>query len=454
MKTIYKLLTILLLPSVLVLYSYNSGSPGGKTGSTGDNGTTCTQCHAGTAVAQTNWITSDIPSDGYTPGETYTITVTGTHSGVAKMGFEVTAENSFGNKKGTWTITESSRTKLTNSNNAVTHTSGGTAPNGDSNSWDMDWTAPAAGTGNIKFNTAVNAANGNGSTSGDQIYTSLMTVMEAVVLNPEITDVNPNKASQGWSGDVVITGNETQWLMDGVENVVFKYANDNSITLTPDNFVVNSNTIITCTFTIPADQQFGNYDVYVDDLVDNDGFEVEEVVLNPEITMVDPTHAAQGWTGMISISGSETSWTDGVSSIMIKYHDDNTIMLAAENIMVVNDTEVHADLNIPVDQLIGMYDLYVDDLMLENGFAVDILDALSETLENQISLYPVPAITTLNINLPNDSKYRIIGLDGKVYSEILDSTKTTFDLTNLSKGIYFVQVENNGQTAFKKFIKQ
>ena len=51
-----------------------TGYPGGKTGSSMDN-SDCTSCRnvAGTTVS-TSDITSNIPSNGYTPGNTYTIT--------------------------------------------------------------------------------------------------------------------------------------------------------------------------------------------------------------------------------------------------------------------------------------------------------------------------------------------------------------------------------------------
>ena len=52
--------------------SFSTGSPGGKTGSPTD-GVNCTQCHyAGSGSGAT--ITSNIPSTGYVPGTTYTIT--------------------------------------------------------------------------------------------------------------------------------------------------------------------------------------------------------------------------------------------------------------------------------------------------------------------------------------------------------------------------------------------
>lgn len=156
------------------------GSIGGKTGSPGDNGNTCTECHGGTASPQNGWITSNIPVDGYTPGEIYTITATGTHNGVVKFGFEATAENSTGTKVGTIAITNSTETKLVNNNKSVTHKSTGTTPSGNTKSWSFNWTAPAAGTGNVGFYAAFNAANGNGNSTGDVIYKSSLSVPEFI----------------------------------------------------------------------------------------------------------------------------------------------------------------------------------------------------------------------------------------------------------------------------------
>jgi len=85
---------------------YPTGSPGGKTGSQGDGSANCTECHSGVAQQASGWITSTIPVSGYMPGQTYTITATGTHAGVAKFGFEVTAEDASAAKKGTIIVTD------------------------------------------------------------------------------------------------------------------------------------------------------------------------------------------------------------------------------------------------------------------------------------------------------------------------------------------------------------
>lgn len=274
MKRIYKVLPIIALPAILLLYSYSSGSPGGKSGSTGDGGSTCTDCHAGTAQSQLGWITTNIPAEGFIPSETYTIVATGTHSGVAKFGFELTAENAFGDKTGDLSITEPGRTKFTNANKAVTHTSGGTAPSGNSNSWSMEWTAPASAPTVVKFNAAFNAANGNGMTSGDVIYTSLISYNLYIPPNPQITGVEPDHEQQGYEGELNITGDETEWT-SGVSDVRFVFHDNNNIFFAASQITVNSDNLLTVNVSIPEDIEIGEYDVYVDDLILENGFVVD-----------------------------------------------------------------------------------------------------------------------------------------------------------------------------------
>ena len=135
--------------------SNGTGSPGGKTGSIGDGSTNnCTNCHYG-GLGNGASITTNIPIDGYTAGETYTITATVQQSNISKFGFELTAEEATsGNKTGQFLITNSTETKLVNNNNAVTHKAGGTTGINNSKSWSFDWIAPTGTTELITFTGA------------------------------------------------------------------------------------------------------------------------------------------------------------------------------------------------------------------------------------------------------------------------------------------------------------
>lgn len=171
MRKLYYLFAILSVPAVLALYGYSSGyTEGGKSGSIGDGGSNCTACHSGTPMNQSGWITTNMLNGEWVPGQSYTITATATHAGVGKFGFELTAENATGEKMGTFSIINATETQLTNPGTSVTHTTDGGTPSGDSKTWEMQWTAPSTDEGEITFYAAINAANGNGNTSGDVVY--------------------------------------------------------------------------------------------------------------------------------------------------------------------------------------------------------------------------------------------------------------------------------------------
>jgi uncharacterized protein (TIGR03437 family) len=71
----------------------------------------------------------------------------------------------------------------------ITHTASGTrlgTPGGAS--FQFDWTPPAQNAGTITFYVAGNAANGDGSPAGDQIYTASLQLTPAIPQAPTITD--------------------------------------------------------------------------------------------------------------------------------------------------------------------------------------------------------------------------------------------------------------------------
>ena len=152
-----------------------TGSPGGKTGSTMDN-SDCTSCHnvQGTTVSTTN-ITSNIPSDGYIPGNTYTITANLVNAG-GPNGFEITCEENTSNSKtGTLFNINPSETQLVNNGNAITHTTAGNSLN----TWSFDWEAPSIGTGDITFYGAfIVAGYPIGSNIGDYLTLSTLSISE------------------------------------------------------------------------------------------------------------------------------------------------------------------------------------------------------------------------------------------------------------------------------------
>jgi hypothetical protein len=158
-------------------HSNAGGAPSGKTGSPGD-GSNCTGCHSGVATTSAGLITSNVPVTGYIPGNTYTITASIAVAGINKYGFEISPQGTTGTQKGTLVVTNATETKLVGTTaKYITHKSTGTAGMG-SKTWTFDWIAPAAGSGNAILYGAFNAANGNGTASGDQIFLSSLLIQE------------------------------------------------------------------------------------------------------------------------------------------------------------------------------------------------------------------------------------------------------------------------------------
>lgn len=198
----YVFIGLLLFVMILISYraiTYSGGPNGGLTNAPGENN--CTSCHSGSLITSgTNWnnmsLTTDIPLTGYLPDSVYSITLSHSQSGIGTWGFQITVlQTSNNNMAGSFTITNSVKTqkKTSGSKEYVTHTSSGTSGSG-SNSWSFSWKAPSSNVGDVKFYAVVNAANGNGMTSGDQIYAktwtfSVSSLLPTAVINASKTNI-------------------------------------------------------------------------------------------------------------------------------------------------------------------------------------------------------------------------------------------------------------------------
>jgi hypothetical protein len=170
---------ILVMPLIIILIAFTQGPPDGYTGSPLDE-KNCTECHLSLPPGNLpNWITTDIPAYGYTPGETYTITLTANGIVAVKMGFQITSETA-GAKAGAFIITDALNTQLA-APQTVTHTTEGSSVKALPYSRTMEWQAPAAGTGDVTFFAIVNQSDNNNNSSGDLFYASQLIVSEASV---------------------------------------------------------------------------------------------------------------------------------------------------------------------------------------------------------------------------------------------------------------------------------
>jgi hypothetical protein len=176
----------------------------GRTGYTGSPGeTTCSSCHSGGSGTGNVNVTGNFitPGNFYVNGQTYNMSVVITDPTASRYGFGLEALDT--NNVSIGTLTAGSGSQVQNAPNGrqnIIHTNGGsTSSNGTFN---FTWTAPPAYAGRVKFYVAANAANGNGSDSGDKIYTDTLSVFTsgptqlANSILPQI-GISPNPVIQG-----------------------------------------------------------------------------------------------------------------------------------------------------------------------------------------------------------------------------------------------------------------
>lgn len=193
MKKIYSLLAIAALGWITLSSSYDDDNgKAGYTGAPGEQTCNTSGCHTGSALNSQGG-TLEISAPGltnweYVPGQQYTISVTVGQSGRSLFGLCFEALQSNGDNAGTLAAGAGSHilTKMVSGFNrkSVTHLLNGGA-SANSHTFTFTWTAPATNIGNVTFYCAGNAANGNGSDSGDFIYTTSQVVTPSSVTSVE-----------------------------------------------------------------------------------------------------------------------------------------------------------------------------------------------------------------------------------------------------------------------------
>ena len=230
-------LSLTILCAVVLLSNKNgraSEAKAGNTGAPGDealpNGTpiTCISCHTASPITSSMTV-SVLDSDStivmqYLPGQQYTakVTITALTGNPLGYGFQMIALKDNGNTDldgfsdpGNQTVNNYKIATIANGRTYAEHDNVSTP-----NTFNVKWTAPVAGTGNITFYAAGNAVNKNGQNSGDGATFTTLKMTESIGASTQSPDAErismklwPNPAvSVAWlsfrlpsSGDYQLT---------------------------------------------------------------------------------------------------------------------------------------------------------------------------------------------------------------------------------------------------------
>lgn len=170
-----------------------SQSGAGNTGAPGDqtlNGAplTCTGCHDDNAFNSIVFIsvldTGGVAITHYTPGKLYNarVSINASGTGLSGYGFQMIALRDTGNiDLDGFSDINPNNYKIATINNGRTYAEH--ANTSASNTFNVRWTAPAAGTGSVTFYAAGNAVNGNNNSDGDGASNTLLRLFEEITLS-------------------------------------------------------------------------------------------------------------------------------------------------------------------------------------------------------------------------------------------------------------------------------
>jgi len=179
----------LALASILVIGASSlnlTGDPGGKTGFFGNTAaSSCRNCHTG-GVGGSATLSMNIPTQGFSPGQTYQGTLTVAKTGSTLFGLNLAAQTSSNLSMGSL-VAGNTRSQVLQSQ--LTHRRNGGRFN-DSCQFSFSWTAPAAATGPVTFKWNGLSANNDGFDTGDFTANGSQTFQLAPNAASEINSVN------------------------------------------------------------------------------------------------------------------------------------------------------------------------------------------------------------------------------------------------------------------------
>lgn len=225
-KKLYFFLVIGISASI-ILFSFSVIPP---TSMTGANGPTCQACHSsfGLNSGGGSVTINGLPAQ-YTPGQAYPFSITITHGAAdrKRWGFSIEARDADGNNIGTFTSTNPNAALNVNGSelshlNAVT-TSVSSSFTYNNLKWTAPSQAPTSGDKSVTFYVAANAANGNGNTIGDYIYSNSVNIpMPIKLISFDGIVNNKNEVELNWVAEKDL--NSKEFVVERSEDLQYYYS--------------------------------------------------------------------------------------------------------------------------------------------------------------------------------------------------------------------------------------
>lgn len=184
---------------------------------------------------------------------------------------------------------------------------------------------------------------------------------------PVLTNSSPSTAYIGETITLSFTGDYTHFATGGVTNNIMLYSSEGGV-IYSYNVNVIDNLHLEADFEISNYKPEGYYDLRVSNCLDADIVLQNAINLidtggSPEIVSVEPNTASQGEQLTITITGQNTEFQQGSSSVVLG--NDNS-SINAEGWDIENDTIIYAYFNFTYNDAPGIYDVSVNNYNIGN----------------------------------------------------------------------------------------
>lgn len=259
-------------------------------------------------------------------------------------------------------------------------------------------------------------------------------------------------------------------------NTVFSPASPNilGVFFQQSTTVINStsNTVLTDTtlnanFNIPSSAPLGNYDVHVNttnngNLVLTGGFKIK----TQKLQNIVPDSGFLGQSLNVFISAANSVFSTASPNILGVFFQQSTTVILSSSYIILTDTSLSANFNIPQSVPLGYYDVYVNtsnngNLVLTSGFTIYLSIGIEEKDENKIiRIYPNPVGNDVQIKFKNSNDSNIEVVIYNVEGEIvykgsynsLSNSSLNINLADKPSGIYFLHLKCKDAILTKKFV--
>ena len=122
---------------------------------------------------------------------------------------------------------------------------------------------------------------------------------------------------------------------------------------------------------------------------------------------------------------------------------------------VTSDTVAEATFDIPVSASDGSWDVHVDEMILLQGFTVNLLAGIKDPAGTLFRIYPNPVDRLLFIENAEGADVTLFNSQGKnILTQKITSEKQAIDISRLSPGIYIVRISTGESVSNYRIIKE